>query len=88
MNMLLAIIAFAFTYLVVGVAVARFYVAPWLAKLSPDTIRKILHDVEGLKLDTMQDLEIARHAYVVSIIPVWPVYAYRVATYGRHLSGR
>lgn len=88
MNMILGIIAFAFTYLVVGVAVARFYVSPWLAKLSPDTIRKILHDVQGLKLDTMQDLEIARHAYVVSVIPVWPVYAYRVATYGHHLSGR
>jgi hypothetical protein len=42
--------------------------------------------VDGLELDTPRDLEIARHAYVVSIIPVWPVYAYRVATYGRHLS--
>jgi hypothetical protein len=86
MNILLGIIAIAATYLLVGVAVAKLYVAPWLERLSPDTIRKILHGVEGLELDTMQDLEIARRAYTVSIIPVWPVYAYRVATYGHRIT--
>jgi hypothetical protein len=88
MSILLGLIAFAVVYLLTGVAVSKLYVAPWLEKLSPDTIRKILQGVEGLKLDTPQDLEIAKHAYVMSIIPVWPVYAYRVAVYGQRLSGR
>jgi hypothetical protein len=86
MNIVLGLLAFGLVYLLVGAAVAGLYVSPWLKTLSPQSLRGILNGVDGLELDTPRDLEIARHAYVVSIIPVWPVYAYRVATYGRHLS--
>lgn len=87
MNIVLSLVAFGIVYLLAGVGVAILYVAPWLKTLSPDAIHKILGGVEGLKFETPQDLEIARHTYAMSIIPTWPVYAYRVATYGRHLSG-
>lgn len=85
MNIVLDLIAIGLIYLLVGIAVVNLYVAPWLKRLSPDTIRGILGDV-GVPLDTEQDLDIARRSYLVSIIPVWPIYAYRVTTYGRHLS--
>lgn len=85
MNIVLDLIAIGLIYLLVGIAVVNLYVTPWLKRLSPDTIRGILGDV-GVPLDTDQELDIARRSYLVSIIPVWPIYAYRVATYGRHLS--
>lgn len=88
MDILLGIIAIGLIYLLVGAAVAGLYIAPWLRTLSDDTLRGILKDVKGVPLKSPQDIRIAQHAYVVSTIPAWPIYAYRVHVYGRHLTGR
>lgn len=85
MGIILDIVALGLIYLLVGIAVVNLYVAPWLNRLSREAMNGILGDV-GVPLDTEQNVEIARNSYLVSIIPVWPIYAYRVATYGRHLS--
>lgn len=88
MDILLGIIAIGLIYLLVGAAVAGLYMAPWLRTLSDETLGGILKDVKGLHLKSPQDIRIAQHAYVVSTIPAWPIYAYRVHVYGRHLTGR
>ncbi|MFZ3482094.1 hypothetical protein [Sphingomonas sp. 3-13AW] len=88
MNVVLILLSFGVIYLLMGVAVAMLYVAPWLEKLSPAIIRNLFSHMDGVELDTHHDLEIARKAYILSIIPAWPIYAYRVATYGEDLSGK
>ena len=85
MDIILVLIALGLAYLLIGIAVAVLYVAPWLKTLSREALRNILGGVEELKFDTPQDLKVARYTYIISIIPVWPVTAYRVVTYGRHL---
>jgi len=86
MDIVPVLVALDITYLLIGIAVAVLYVAPWLKTLSRDALRNLLGGVEELKFDTLQELEVARYTYIISIIPVWPVTAYRVAKYGRHLS--
>ena len=86
MDIILNILGFLSLYILVGFGVVVFYISPWLRRLSPEKLENLLGDIEGLKFETEKDLEIARTAYLISIAPVWPVYAAKVAFYGKDLS--